>query len=62
MKKRQLAEKLGVSTRTIERLDPPKLRVGGHNRYLWSEVEAFLRGVPQEGAKVIPLRRPDDVA
>ena len=42
--KRELARWLRCSTRTIERLRLPALRVGGQNRYRLSEVEAHLRG------------------
>jgi excisionase family DNA binding protein len=42
--KRELARWLHCSTRTIERLHLPALRVGGQNRYRLSEVEAHLRG------------------
>lgn len=40
--KRELAERLRCSRRTVERLGPPAMRVGGQNRYRLSEVEAFL--------------------
>jgi len=51
--KKDLARKLQVSERTISRLNPPHIRVGCQNRYLWSEVLAYLRGrYPDEG-KVI---------
>ena len=42
--KRELAGALRCSPRTIERLHPPTLRVGGQNRYRLSEVETYLRG------------------
>ena len=51
--KKELAFKLRKSTRTIERLDLPCLRVGGQNRYLLSQVEASLAGVPEDGGNVI---------
>jgi hypothetical protein len=38
----ELADVLRCSTRTIERLRPPALRVGGQNRYRLSHVEAYL--------------------
>ena len=41
--KRELASELRCSTRTIERLHVPALRVGGQNRYKLSEVESYLR-------------------
>jgi excisionase family DNA binding protein len=40
--KRELAAQLHCSTRTIERLRLPSMRVGGQNRYRLSEVEAYL--------------------
>ena len=55
--KREVAAKLKVSTRTIERLKPPCMRVGNQNRYHLSVVEAHLSGVPSEGGQV--LRFPD---
>lgn len=44
LNKRELAGHLGVSTRTIERLNFPGVQVGGQKRYLASEVEAVLKG------------------
>jgi hypothetical protein len=41
--KRELAEHLKVSPRTIERLGLPHLRVGNQNRYQMSEVLSVLR-------------------
>ncbi len=41
--KRELADVLRCSIRTIDRLHLPALRVGGRNRYRLSEVEAYLR-------------------
>lgn len=57
--KRELAAKLKVSVRTIERKVPPQLRVGGQNRYIQSIAEAHLRGVPESGGNVVvfPFRR-----
>lgn len=40
--KREIAAELHCSTRTIERLRPPAMRVGGQNRYRLSEVEDYL--------------------
>jgi hypothetical protein len=54
--KRELAARLRCSTRTIERLAPPVMRVGGQNRYRLSEVEAHLRGLSRRGL-LIPLSR-----
>ena len=53
--KRDLARRLKVSTRTIERLHLPAIRVGGQNRYRWSEVEAALKGFPDSGGTVVPF-------
>ncbi len=44
--KRELAETLKVSTRTIERVKLPCLLVAGQNRYRMSEVEEALRRMP----------------
>jgi hypothetical protein len=52
--KRELAARLRCSTRTIERLAPPAIRVGGQNRYRLSEVESHLRGSRRLG-QLIPL-------
>jgi hypothetical protein len=56
--KSELAAELKVSIRTIERLHVPAMRVGGQNRYLRSEAEAFLGGrrAAPGGAEVIHLR------
>jgi hypothetical protein len=54
--KRELARKLRVSTRTIERLHLPSMRVGGQNRYLMSQVEAALGGHQDLPDNVVPLR------
>lgn len=55
--KAELALRLKVSTRTIERRGIPFLPVGGQNRYLLSQAEAFLAGVPEEGGNVIRFPR-----
>lgn len=57
LSKRELARVLKVSTRTIERLGLPAMRVGGQNRYLLSEVERFLSGASRRPADVVELRR-----
>lgn len=49
--KRELARRLKKSTRSIERLRLPCMRVGGQNRYLLSEVEAALRGRTHDGTQ-----------
>jgi excisionase family DNA binding protein len=51
--KRELAQLLGCSTRTIERLDLPAMRVGGQNRYQLTEVEAHLRGEKRRAELVV---------
>lgn len=62
--KAELAKELKTSTRTIERLRIPCLPVGGQNRYLLSQAEAHLAGVPEEGGNVIrfPRERTRNVA
>jgi hypothetical protein len=55
--KHELAVKLKVSTRTIERLGLPCVSVGRQNRYFLSQVEAELNGVPAEGGNVIRFPR-----
>lgn len=54
--KRELAAKLKVSVRTIERLRLPCTQVGGQKRYILSQVISTLNGVPEEGGNVVPLR------
>jgi len=53
--KREIARKLRVSVRTVERLRLPCQKVGGQNRYFMSQVETALGGgnLPDN---VIPLR------
>ena len=53
LSKREIAREFGVSTRTVERQGWPCLPVGGVNRYLRTQVEAFLLGVPEDGGDVI---------
>lgn len=44
---REIAKELRISIRTLRKLDPPCLPVGGQKRYHLSEVEAYLRnGAP----------------
>jgi predicted DNA-binding transcriptional regulator YafY len=59
--KAELASRLKVSPRTIERLDLPSMQVGGQKRYMVSEVEAFLRG-ERRRAEVVALRGGEEVA
>jgi excisionase family DNA binding protein len=44
--KRQVAERLAVGVRTLERMvattDLPAHRVGGQRRFLWSEIVAWI--------------------
>ena len=54
--KRELAAELRCSTRTVERLRLPCMRVGGQNRYRMSEVERFLRDGTE--FRVVVLRPP----
>jgi hypothetical protein len=51
--KRELARELRCSVRTIERLHPPAMRVGGQNRYRLSEVEAFFHGEDRRAQLVL---------
>jgi len=51
--KRELAARLRCSSRTIERLCLPVMRVGGQNRYRLSEVEAHLRGEQRRAELVV---------
>ena len=54
--KQEVARKLRVSPRTIERLRLPYTRVGGQNRYRMSQVESALAGHKDLPDNVIPLR------
>lgn len=54
--KREVARKLRVSPRTIERLRLPYTRIGGQNRYRMSQVESALAGHTDLPDNVIPLR------
>jgi hypothetical protein len=54
--KREVACKLHVSIRTIERLHLPAIRVGGQNRYRMSEVEQALAGTEDLPDNVVQLR------
>lgn len=60
--KRELAIELSCSTRTIERLRMPAMRVGGQNRYRLSEVEAFLSHKSRPTRLVRFPERPRDSA
>jgi hypothetical protein len=53
--KSELAAALNTSRRTVERLNPPAMRVGGQNRYRLSEVERYLAGRERPG-EVVALR------
>lgn len=55
--KSELASKLKVSTRTIERRIRPSLEVGQQNRYFLSDAVAQLTGVPGDGGDVIRFPR-----
>jgi hypothetical protein len=55
--KREVARKLRVSTRTIERLRLPFSRVGGQNRYRMSQVESALGGHGDLPENVVRRRR-----
>ncbi len=55
--KSEVARKLRVSIRTVERLHLPCIRVGGQNRYVMSQVESALAGSGDEMPdNVVPLR------
>ena len=61
--KRELAYKLRCSVRTIERLRPPAMRVGGQNRYRLSEVEAYLARKSRPASVIrFPTRQRDPAA
>lgn len=60
--KRQLAMRLQVSTRTIERHIRPYMRVGGQNRYTLTDARAQLKGVPETGGTVVAFPNRKDAA
>ena len=62
LSKRELAIELSCSTRTMERLRMPAMRVGGQNRYRLSEVEAFLSDKSRPTRLVQFPERPRDYA
>ena len=53
---RELAARLKVSRRTIQRLRLPCTRVGGQNRYMLSQCLHALSTPEPTGDNVIPLR------
>lgn len=57
MTKREIAKEFKVSERTVVRRRWPHTQAGGQNRYRASEVEAFLKGVPEQGGNVIRFPR-----
>lgn len=60
---RELANRLKVSRRTIQRLRLPCTRVGGQNRYLESQCLQALSSPATGGDNVVPLRpRPEETA
>ncbi len=62
--KREIAANLHCSTRTIERLRLPSMRVGGQNRYRLSEVEDYLsrRSRPAEVISFPSKRNEETIA
>ena len=53
--KKDVANRLGVSTRTVQRLGLPHTKVGGQNRYVWSQVATTL-GIEAEKPPLEPPR------
>jgi hypothetical protein len=60
----ELASKLKISPRTVERRIKPTLKAGAQNRYFLSDAVRQLQGVPDEGGNVIrfPSERTRDAA
>lgn len=54
--KREVADHLRVSVRTVERLRLPFQRVGQQNRYRVSEIEASLAGESDRRDNVVAIR------
>lgn len=60
--KREVAARLRVHPRTVTRLRLPFIRVGGQNRYIWSQVERALAAgsddpMPDNVVQLRPGRR-----
>ena len=55
MTKREIAQELRVSPRTVTRLKLPHTRVGGQNRYRMTEVEAALAKDPKSKPPFEPI-------
>jgi hypothetical protein len=61
--KRELAQRLKCSTRKVERLKLPSIRIGGQNRYFMSQVERALSAPADLPENVVALRpRHEEVA
>jgi hypothetical protein len=43
MSPKQLCRRLEISITSLWRMQPPYIRVGARKRFVWSEVEEFLR-------------------
>jgi hypothetical protein len=52
--KPEMAARLKVSPRTLERYAVPHQRIGGQNRYRASEVERYFRVDPEADAGQLP--------
>ncbi|MEI7436382.1 MAG: hypothetical protein WCL16_06210 [bacterium] len=39
----QLCRRLGISSTSLWRMQPPFIRVGARKRFVWSEIESFLK-------------------
>jgi hypothetical protein len=43
MSPKQLAKRLSISTVTLWRMQPPFIRVGQRKRFVWNEIQEFLK-------------------
>jgi hypothetical protein len=40
---KELSKRMGISLTTLWRLKPPYMRVGARKRFIWSEIQTFLK-------------------
>jgi predicted DNA-binding transcriptional regulator AlpA len=50
MSPKQLAKRLSISTVTLWRMSPPFVRVGRRKRFIWSEIQEFLKATGKKVA------------
>lgn len=50
MSPKQLAKRLSISTVTLWRMQPPFIKVGERKRFVWSEIQEFLKATGKQVA------------